>query len=273
MVHMILAAQMTIYVGGLVVLVPERDENPRYLDVLFLRGDCPFYHIGHQHNEDVDGHAPYLVAKAQEVCLHPTGGCSEGSLGYTVQGGDGPDQVVRFPLSDTLQAFTPAGAVTLPADQLAEIGTGTRQCDHPPKENYSQQKWPVAARLRLANATVTPKNLKNARYGGGSSCDGTERLIAEGLELAIEVDRPVIQVGDGTRVKAVFKTTKPTFAIWNLPKEGGHGAGDPRLARHFAAYYSVLAERKGCRCVPEEVPLVEGAGPVFCPPSRVRQGQ
>jgi hypothetical protein len=275
MIQMILAAQMTVYVGGLVVLVPEKYEpGSTFVDLMFLRGDCPFFHMGHHHNGKVGDHEPYLVAKADDLHL-------EMSSGYTLQGGSGADQFAYFPLTDKVSISSTNGTVDIQDNKLAEIGAATPQCPKPLRVDYTQPKWPVAARLHLKNAVVKPDRWKKAIFVG-PGCDDTDRDMADLLKLTIKVDNTTIEDGHGTKV--VFKTADPSFGIWNLPEGAHHGVKNSEES-HFGAYYSVLADRGGCGCVAREVmvdangQVVRDAGgkaipksseTVFCPQSRTR---
>jgi hypothetical protein len=279
-VHMLLASQLTIYVGGLVVFVPSNNEG-KELDLFLLKGNS----FMHGHNLSVGSHEGYLVVRADDLCFKANetdckGGASQG---YRMIGGAGLDQLARFRLEEEVTVTGPDDLnvpIKLTNVKLAPVGklndSSCAQEVRPHKDLLDD--WPVEAALRLENAVVTP-TMHTGLLKFQDDCAQFNQVVADRLELKVKVTRnAILKWGDGSNQRiAVLKDKDLTVAIWNLPKERdvypaeeAHASGD-----HFVAYYSVLEDRKKCLCRPGHFvrfqlgdESVVSSEPIFCPPAQ-----
>jgi hypothetical protein len=265
----LLAAQITIYVGGLIAFAP----NDTGLELLLLR-DNSFWN---SHNMEVGSHDPVLLIRGDDLDVRE-------SHDYEMIGGIGSEQLARFQLSEVID-LGPADPKKPDMSQayLAPVGS-EGLCDGKLKSKY-EQKWPVEARLQFPNAVVTAVTKQRAcfRNSAHQTCHGNIE-IAERLEIKVEVkDTPVFK-RNGKVLATLLKTAmNPTLSVWNLPRGKVSASGSPHQgSHHFAAFYSLLEKRNGCSCLPYRLTEKEecehdlliagtlGSQPIFCPPARAR---
>jgi hypothetical protein len=261
--HVLLAAKITLYVGGLIVFY----ENPKQntLDLLLLRDSSLVY----SHNGPIEKHQPHLTVPARSLVY-----TKDASMGYEMSGGGDAEQLARFPLSGLITLNTVKGKIDLGSSHVPQIGKGSGRCEKDLYAYIENQHWPIIGRIRLQNGIVTPASdyLNDATFMEECPKDQKDLVtIAERVQIVVTLDDSdaVFEWADGD-AKATIKVNELTsVGVWNIP-EKPHMLSD--VAHDFLAYYSVLKDRGACLSRPRRC-TNRGSQPIFCPPSRVTAEQ